>query len=158
MRDAGAEAERVREAERRVVAEADPGERREIPVRIDAEVVVALPDQRPVELRQQRTLAREPVEVLRREVAAVEADLGAGLEQRLDEPRPQPVVRLGRGAVGPVTVAGHEEERRARAVRALLGGDLREAPVGIGAAQLVERHAREPARLVHGLPAWPASA
>ena len=35
-------------------------------------------------------------------------------------------------------------------MRALLGDDLREAPVGIGAAQLVERHAREPSRLVQG--------
>ena len=36
-------------------------------------------------------------------------------------------------------------------MRTLLGGDLRETPVGIGAAELVQRHAREPARLVHGL-------
>ncbi len=49
MRDPGAEAERVGEAERRVVAEAEPAERNEIPVRVDAEVVVAMPGERPGE-------------------------------------------------------------------------------------------------------------
>src|SRR5579884_116533 len=72
VRDAGPEAERVRKAERGVVAEADPGERREVPVRVDAEVVVALPEQRAVELREQRPLPREPVEVVGGEIAAVD--------------------------------------------------------------------------------------
>jgi hypothetical protein len=57
-------------------------------VRIDAEVVVALPDQRPVELRQERALACEPLELLGGTVAPVEADLCSGPEQRLDQPRP----------------------------------------------------------------------
>src|SRR5207253_556354 len=65
VRDAGAEAEGVREAQRRVVAEADSGQRREVPVRVDAEVVVAMPYQRPVELRQERALARESLEIPR---------------------------------------------------------------------------------------------
>src|SRR4051794_29248296 len=41
-RDAGAEAEGVGKAQRRVVTQADLRERREVPVRIDAEVVVAM--------------------------------------------------------------------------------------------------------------------
>src|SRR3954468_5919080 len=149
VRDAGAEAERIREAERRVVAEADSRERREVAVRIDAEVVVALPDQRPVELRQQRALAREPLEILGGEVTAVETDLRSGPEQRLHQLRPQPLVRLGRGAVGPMAVTGQHEERRTGVVLALFGGDLREAPVGIRSSQLVERHPHQAARLVH---------
>ena len=140
---------RVGEAERRVVAEAEPAERDEIPVRVDAEVVVAMAGDLAREAFEQRLLGGELAHVLRREVAAVQADLGSRREQLLDELRAQPVVRLRRGAVRPVSVARHDVERRpARAVGALLGRDLREAPVRIRAAHLVERHPRERAGLV----------
>jgi hypothetical protein len=152
MCDPGTEAEGVWKAERGVIAEADVGERHEIPVRIGAEVVVAVPEERPVQLREKGALPREAVEVLGGEIAAVEADLGPCAGERLDELRAEPLVRLRRGAVGTVAVARHDEERRPRAVLALLGGDLREAPVRVAAAQPVERHAREAARLVERRP------
>ena len=152
VRDAGAETEGVREAQRRVVTEANPGERRKVSVWVDAEVVVALPDQRAVELRQERPLARESFEVLRGEVAAVKPDFRTGLEQSLDQPRPEPIVRLGRRAVGPVSVPGHEKERRTSTAPTLFGRDLGEAPVGIGSAKFVQRHPCEPAHLVHRRP------
>ena len=95
-------------------------------------------------------LRREPHGIVRRGVAPVQADLPAGLEQRLDEARPQPAVRLGGGAVVRVVMArDHVEGRAGRAAAAFLRQDLLEAPVGIRAAQAVQRHGREPCRLTH---------
>jgi len=121
-------------------------------VRVDPEVVVAVADEGPVELREQRALAREPTEVLGCEVAAVETDLRSCRDERLDQPGTEALVRLGSSAVGAVTVTRHDEERRAGAVLALLLDDLRETPVRIAAAELVERDAREPMRLVERRP------
>ena len=97
VRDAGPEARRAAEAEARVVREAELGERREVRVRIDAEVVVALAVERRAEPLQLCLLLGDQRVVERGRVARVEADLGAEPEQRLDDARAQPVVRLGAG-------------------------------------------------------------
>ncbi len=119
-------------------------------MRIDPEVVVALARSAARRAARAAALAREPLEVLGGEIAAVEARpprrrraasrRAAAAAART--PRARRRRRGGRGRPSRRTSSR-------RVVGALLGGDLREAPVRIGAAELVERHAREPARLVH---------
>ena len=82
----------------------------------------------------------------------MEPDLGACLEERLDQPRAQPVVDLRREAVLHVAVAGEEEVGRARPAGALELGDAGEAPVGITAAEAVHRDGRQAAGLAKRVP------
>ena len=57
--DPGPEARRTTEAEARVVREPEVGERREVRVRIDAQVVEALPVERRAEALELRLLVRD---------------------------------------------------------------------------------------------------
>src|SRR5262249_17121102 len=140
-RDAGAEADRIREAERRVVAKR---KLREVSVRVDAEVVVAMAQQRARERLELRLLVGEAPRIVRRVVAPVQADLAAGVADRLDQPRPQLVVALRRRAVVRIVVSSEDEERRAGA---LALEDLAEPPVRIGPTHPMDRRGREGSRL-----------
>jgi len=134
-REAGAKPDRVREAERRVVAER---QLRHIPVRVAAEVVVAVAGDGPGKGLELRLLLGEARRIVGGRVAAVQPDLGAGLPQCLDELRPELVVRLGRRAVVRIVVSReHEERGTLRAVAPLLRDDLLETPVRVGAAHTV---------------------
>ena len=86
-------------------------------MRIDAQVVVALSVERRAEALQLGLLLCDQAGIERSCVARVEADLGAELEQRLDDARPQPVVVVGRGAVLHDAVSREQEEDRRRASR-----------------------------------------
>ena len=99
------------------------------------------------ELLEALLLGGDPRGVVRGRVAAVETDLGAGVEQRLDESRAEPLVLLGGRPVELVRVLGHEEEGRRGAAAPLVGEDPVEAPEGVGAARLVQRRAGESAQL-----------
>ena len=112
-------------------------------MRIDAQVVIALALHRACQLLERLLLLAQPLRVLGRRVAPVQPDLGPARPERLDQARPQPVVRLGRSAVGGVAVSGHHEERRAGVPLPFDGDDSLEAPVGIGAAQPVDGDAGE---------------
>ena len=118
-------------------------------MRVDAEVVVAVAAHpAPRKLEQVSLLAGELVRVGGGRVAAMEPHLAAAREQRLDDARAQAIVGLGRGAVRRMAVGGKHVERRRGADAALFVNDLLEAPVRVRAAQLVQRHAGEPPRLV----------
>ncbi len=135
MRDAGAKAESVAEAERRVVREAGRLELGEIAVRVErAGSGTAGRGRGRRAPRGVSFSAHDPRWVVGGRVAAVEADLGAAVAQRLDEPRAQPFVRLDGGAVELVRVLGQEEERRRGAAAPLVGEDPIEAPERIGPA------------------------
>ena len=71
----------------------------------------------------------------------MEPDLGRTVEQRLDEPGAQPLVRLCGGPVELVRVIGHQEERGRRIAAPLVGEDAVEAPERVGSAHLVDRPA-----------------
>jgi len=73
-RDARAEADRVREAEGRVVAER---QLRDVPVRVAAQIVVAMPVDRTGELLERRFLLEQPPSVVSGRVAAVQPHLCA---------------------------------------------------------------------------------
>jgi len=149
-RDPGTESNGVREADARVVAEAECLELGEIPVRIRSQVVVAVAADRTGERFEHSLLLAEAVRVVRCGVAPVEPDLGAQLEQRLDKTRPQALVAFRRRAVVRIVVRREDEEGGSRgAAAALLGHDLLEAPVRIRAAQSVQRCGRETGRLAH---------
>ena len=79
-RDAGPEADSVRKAERRVVAETGGRERREVSVRIRAKVVIAVAGDRAGERLELLLLRSEADRIVRCGVAAVQADLGAGAQ------------------------------------------------------------------------------
>jgi len=125
-------------------------------VRIDAEVVVALAPDLGAEPLQYLHFSGEPSCVTSSEVAPVQPDLAAALQDRPHEPGSQALVHLGRRPVVAVAVPGEQEEGRGRPVLALGLHQLAEAPVGVGAAQPVERHAGERARLAGGRPAPPS--
>src|SRR5204863_529317 len=118
MRDPRPEPNRVREPERAVVREAELLERRQVSMRVDAEVVVALAGDRACEPFELLLLGRERPGILRGGVAAVQAHLRACGLQRLHEARAEALVGLRSGPVGRMSVAGHDEERRAGLVRA----------------------------------------
>ena len=61
---------------------------------VEAEEVVPLPLDRSGELLEGLLLGGDPRGVVRGRIAAVETDLGAGVEQRLDEPRAKSFVLL----------------------------------------------------------------
>src|SRR5213592_1932973 len=147
MRDPGPESDRVAEAEGRVVGEASRLERAQVSVRVDAQEVVALALDRPGQRLEPLLLAREALGIVCGRVAAVEPDLGVSRLERLDEMRPQPLVGLGRGAVEVVRVLGEQEESRRGARSPLVAQDAVEAPVRVGAADLVHRRAGKPAQL-----------
>ena len=147
MRDPGPEAGRVVEPERRVVGEPGRLELGQVAVRVEPEEVIALASHRAGELLQPFLLSCQARTVLRSRVAAVEADLGSTVEQRLDEARAQPLVGLRGGPVELVRVIGHQEERGRSVVATLVGEDAVEAPEGIGSPHLVERRRSQPARL-----------
>jgi len=149
-RDARTEADRIREAETRVVAER---QLREVPMRVGAQIVVAVAVDGAGEGLELRPLLRKARRIAGRRVAAVQPDLPVGVLDRLDEARPQLVVRLRRGAVVRVLVTGEDEEGRAGgAVAAFLGEDVGEAPVRIGAAEAVQRRRGEPCGFAHCRP------
>src|SRR5207302_866382 len=115
--DPGPESRLVREAEARVVLEARPLEVTEIAVGIETQEVVPLAADGTRDLFEPALLLREPLGIVGRGVATVQADLGSA-GKRLDEPRPQSLVRLRRRAVELVRVAGHQEEGRRRSAAA----------------------------------------
>src|SRR5438552_905766 len=130
MRDPCAETDRVRKTERRVVAKAEVREPCDIPVRVAAQVVVAVSAHLARERLERSLFFRQQRYVVRCRVAAVQAYLGSRVEQRLDETWPELFVGLRRGAVVRVMVpCQHEKGRAACPPPALLGHDLREAPV-----------------------------
>ena len=141
LRDAGSEARLVGVAERAVVLEPEPLENGQIAVRIEAQVVEAMPGYVPGQVAHALGFARQLARIFGGRVAAVQADLGVAREQRLDQLPAQLVVALGRGAVRRMAVTAHDEEGRAGAAPAQLGRDLLEAPVGVAAAQLVQGNA-----------------
>src|SRR5262249_28819054 len=147
MGDPRPEADRVPEAERRVVGEAGLLERTEIAVRVDAQEVVALALNRPGQRLESLLLAGDPLRVVCGRVAAMEPDLGAALPKRLDESGPQPLVVPGGRAVEVVRVLREQEERRRGAGPALVAKKPVEAPVRVRAADPVHRYAGEPAQL-----------
>ena len=152
-RNAGPEADSIREAERRVVAETSGRERREVSVRIRAKVVIAVTCDRAGKRFELLLLCCESDRIVGCCVAAVQADLGTGLEQRLDEPRPKAAVLLRRSSVVRVVVAGDHVERRARrTAAAFLRDDLLEPPVRVGAAHAMQRRSGETGRFTHCRP------
>src|SRR5262249_13488681 len=124
-------------------------ERAEIAVRVDAEIVVALAVHRAGEALELLLLVRDPLRVGGGRVTAVEPDLGLPLLERLDEPRPQPLVLLGCAAVELVRVVGEQEERRRGTGTALVLEDPVEAPVRVGSANLVHGRSGQAAELAH---------
>jgi hypothetical protein len=109
----------------------------EIAVWVEAEEVVPLPLNRPGELLEGLLLGGDPRGVVCSRIAAVETDLGAGVEQRLDEPRAKSVVLLSGPPVELVCVIGQEEEGGRRATAPLVGEDPVEAPERVGAGRFV---------------------
>jgi len=83
-RDAGPEADRVGKPQRRVVPEGQLGD---VSMRVGAQVVVAVPGDGPGEVLQPSLLLGEPLRVVRRGVAPVQADLRACVAQRRDQRR-----------------------------------------------------------------------
>src|SRR5207245_5336005 len=76
-----------------------------------------------------------------------------GVEQRLDEPRPESAVFLGSGTVVRVVVArDHVERRTARNATAFVRDDLLEPPVRIGAAAEMDRRRRKAGGFAHCRP------
>ena len=152
-RNAGPEADSVRKAERRVVAETGGRERREVSVRIRAKVVIAMAGDRAGERLELLLLRSEADRIVSRGVAAVQADLGADAQERLDELWPKAAVFLRRASVVRVVVAcDHVEGRAACTAAAFLRDDLLEPPVRIGATHAMQRCSRETRRFTH---CWP---
>src|SRR4029453_4218467 len=94
MGGAGPEAWGIGEAERAVVRQSGSNERREVRVRVDAQVVVAVPAHGACERLEKLLLGGQVCAGVGGGVAAVKADLGPAGRKRLDEARAEPVVRL----------------------------------------------------------------
>ena len=77
----------------------------------------------------------------------METDLAAEPEQRLDDARPELVVRLRRRPILDDPVRRHEKEDRRSSAAPLQGGDAFEAEVRVGATQPVDRHGRQSTHL-----------
>ena len=120
-------------------------------MRVAAQVVVAVSAHLARERLERSLFFRQQRYVVRCRVAAVQAYLGSRVEQRLDETWPELFVGLRRGAVVRVMVpCQHEKGRAACPPPALLGHDLREAPVGIGPAKTVQRGRGKAGRFTQG--------
>ena len=130
----------------------EPVERADALVPRQPQVVMAIAADGPAEqAREHGALAREQGLIGLARVARVQPDLEPELVQLGHEPWAARGVGLGRCAVVRVAVRGEHEARGAVAVRAL---ELREAavrPVGVAAAQAVQRREREPGGLEAGL-------
>src|SRR5205085_8943843 len=89
-------ADRIREAERRVVQETERRERPQVSMRIDSEVVVAGAGRLHSEPLERGPLRRELRVVVGRTVRRVEPDLGIDIHEGLHEPWAKLAVRLRR--------------------------------------------------------------
>src|SRR5919204_1266990 len=149
-REPGAKTERVGKAERRVVPQVGVFDIAQVPVRIDAKVVVALSGHARAEPTQNAEFALDLRWIVGRGVRAMEPDLGAAFRELVDEAPPQSLVGLRRCAVVRVAVSRKHEERAAgRTAPSRPVDDLAEAPVRIRPKHPMDRRKREPDPFAH---------
>ncbi len=130
MRDPRTEAGRVGEPERRVEREPEPVERREVPMRVETEVVVPLAGHGTAERLERLLLLEEETRVVGRRVAPVQAELAAAA---YDAQRAlQGAYERGVEGVAPEAMELLREFQRKRVaeIRELAGTDAAQPPSG----------------------------